>query len=1161
MKSTYRIILTVLSFLLANSFLAAPIFVDVNASGNDDGTSWEDAYESLRTAIDEADQGSEIWVKAGTYIASNGIDQFDAIDINFTLYIYGGFDGTEGDINDRNLDMNQSIISGNIGNLNSNTDNLHTLISINGASEVLLNGFVFEDAYKSPSSVNSFRGAIQCEESNLYLQNCIFRNNTAYSESCLNMEDTYLEMENCLLHSNTNTVGGIIHGANSCSMVIINCTLTDNSYNTNNSVFTVLNGSDIKLYNSIIWDGSNPVASASGESYAYNCIVESGEVDLDDFENILITDPLFQDPASQSFKIFDNSPAYNQGDNGSITLDYDLASNPRIIDDQVDIGCYEATQSPPIDGVVYVDINASGNNDGSSWADAYKYLNVALESAADNSEIWIAQGLYLPSTEDINYAYIINQPLKIYGGFNGTETSLDQRNYSQNPTILSADYGVIGDVEDNAHRVLAIANSIPSTIVIDGLIFQDSFFDINNTYNLSGPIYSGSSFILKNSIIRHNLHHNHGGLIFQNYNSPETLIGLIENCEFYDNSARNDVIGSLSGTHLSIVNSTIAKNKSFDSEWPSSSSIFNNNAGYLEVLNSIIYDDDFIYSIISADLVDRCVLEKDLFNENTSFIYSQENPLFNNSGSFDFRINEESPAVGYGKNSYVTESFDLRMNLRIQSTYVDCGANESDFDRLGCSDEEACNFMIQVENDDGSCVFPGCMDAVACNYNPNAGCSDECMYSFCLDSAACNYNPEGICMDNSLCTFPGCTDEMANNYDPNAGCDNDSCLYGPPIIYVDADAQGSETGTNWQNAYNSIVEGLTNAQPGDQIWVAEGVYYTSLSNNPADFINIPNGVEIYGGFNGTESIISQRNWNTNQTILSGDIGQPFIESDNANQMLSFSSGELDTVFDGFVIQDNTDSSVLSAILFDSDNSYLSNCTLKNLKSQIYLCFITPDNTTNIENCLLHSNNAPSNYSLFSLTGNSTLYLLSTTITDINTNIFTATSTAQLYIYNSIIFDNNSIYTELIGFDIETSVIENSCTDLNINFFEFDDFNIFENPIFASPETQNYQLRHDSPCIDAGDESFSYQSFDLKGDERVQGPDMDMGCYEGGTNAVGCLGDANYDGMVDVFDLLSVSSNFGCTGNCTFGDADGNSDVDVFDLLTISSNFGANCSSQ
>ena len=46
----------------------------------------------------------------------------------------------------------------------------------------------------------------------------------------------------------------------------------------------------------------------------------------------------------------------------------------------------------------------------------------------------------------------------------------------------------------------------------------------------------------------------------------------------------------------------------------------------------------------------------------------------------------------------------------------------------GCMDETACNYNPAAEEEDGSCTYPGCQDALAVNYDDDAGCAGECLY-------------------------------------------------------------------------------------------------------------------------------------------------------------------------------------------------------------------------------------------------------------------------------------------------------------------------------------------------------------------------------------------------------------------------------------------------
>ena len=89
------------------------------------------------------------------------------------------------------------------------------------------------------------------------------------------------------------------------------------------------------------------------------------------------------------------------------------------------------------------------------------------------------------------------------------------------------------------------------------------------------------------------------------------------------------------------------------------------------------------------------------------------------------------------------------------------------------------------------------------------------------------------------------------------------------LIYVDADASGVNNGASWADAYTNLQSALAMAQNGDEIWVAEGVYY------PGPYVTstfvLTNGVALYGGFAGIETLRTQRDWTTQVTVLSGDV--------------------------------------------------------------------------------------------------------------------------------------------------------------------------------------------------------------------------------------------------------------------------------------------------
>ena len=94
------------------------------------------------------------------------------------------------------------------------------------------------------------------------------------------------------------------------------------------------------------------------------------------------------------------------------------------------------------------------------------------------------------------------------------------------------------------------------------------------------------------------------------------------------------------------------------------------------------------------------------------------------------------------------------------------------------------------------------------------------------------------------------------------------------VIYVKWDAIGINNGTSWADAYPDLHDAITSAGPGNDIWVASGTY--SPTGNGTGWYRhfiLKDGVEIYGGFDGTEIPgifdLHTRNLLANETILHG----------------------------------------------------------------------------------------------------------------------------------------------------------------------------------------------------------------------------------------------------------------------------------------------------
>jgi len=118
------------------------------------------------------------------------------------------------------------------------------------------------------------------------------------------------------------------------------------------------------------------------------------------------------------------------------------------------------------------------------------------------------------------------------------------------------------------------------------------------------------------------------------------------------------------------------------------------------------------------------------------------------------------------------------------------------------------------------------------------------------------------------------------------------------VIYVRGDAAGTKTGLSWADAYTDLQAALAAAASGDEIWVAQGTYKPTTGTLRTVSFVLKEGVGLYGGLAGTETERSQRNWETNVTILSGDIGTAGSIGDNSYHVVV---GANLAILDGFTI--------------------------------------------------------------------------------------------------------------------------------------------------------------------------------------------------------------------------------------------------------------------
>lgn len=204
-------------------------------------------------------------------------------------------------------------------------------------------------------------------------------------------------------------------------------------------------------------------------------------------------------------------------------------------------------QSSPI----YVDQQVSGNNTGQNWADAYIDLQDAIVEAQYGDTIWVAQGIYKPTTSnDRKINFSLKNGVALIGGFQGDETTIDQRDVNSYETILTGDIGAIGDSLDNSYHVI-YALGVDSTTLLDGFTitagvanFEDPSF--SSTFLLGGGILldTNDDFPISNPVIQNCIFINNtawrGGGLYIKSSEKHQAYPSIKHCLFKRNSAQLD---------------------------------------------------------------------------------------------------------------------------------------------------------------------------------------------------------------------------------------------------------------------------------------------------------------------------------------------------------------------------------------------------------------------------------------------------------------------------------------------------------------------------------------------------------------------------------------------------------------------------------------------
>jgi predicted outer membrane repeat protein len=458
------------------------IYVDKDATaGLSNGRSWTNAFLKLQDALNCIRVGAcpalgdvEVWVAAGVYYPDEGIFQTDnseAATFNLinTVYLAGGFVGTETDFSQRNITTNPTILSGDIlqddtntdGNniiedttqiIGDNSDHVLTATSINGTA--ILDGFTVTAGqaeigttspfiggggiYNSSSSPtitsvvfigNSSEfsgGAIYNINSNPSISNSAFTGNTTSDNGgAIYNSNSHPSISNSTFSGNSADVGGAMDNSDSSNPTISNSTFSDNSADSyggaifnfsssptiTNSTFS---GNSAETYGGAMFNSiSSPIITSS--TFSGNTTEFSGGAMFNSSSSPTITNSTFSGNSADSY----GGAMYNVNSSSSLTVTNSTFSGNSATDGGA-IKNQTDSSSNTID-LQLINVSFSHNSATDEGGTIYnEKINGSLTVTLKNSILWNNTALSGDNIYNSGGSVSIGHS-DVQGGWNGAE--------------------------------------------------------------------------------------------------------------------------------------------------------------------------------------------------------------------------------------------------------------------------------------------------------------------------------------------------------------------------------------------------------------------------------------------------------------------------------------------------------------------------------------------------------------------------------------------------------------------------------------------------------------------------------------------------------------------------------------------------------------------
>ena len=204
----------------------------------------------------------------------------------------------------------------------------------------------------------------------------------------------------------------------------------------------------------------------------------------------------------------------------------------------------------------YVDDSATGDGSGRSWENAFVHPSVAMDSASAGDQIWVADGYYFGPGDRHDPVVAFKAGVTLYGGFEGNETDLSQRDERYQATFDGGDtlYHVVTGADDALLHGITVKSGRAmyahsnSGVRGGGIYCRNAKMRISHCYISSNEAYYGGGIYAEGDTVvidSCTISGNHSHEVIGNVSAGggginiHTGRAVIDFCAIYNNSSDN----------------------------------------------------------------------------------------------------------------------------------------------------------------------------------------------------------------------------------------------------------------------------------------------------------------------------------------------------------------------------------------------------------------------------------------------------------------------------------------------------------------------------------------------------------------------------------------------------------------------------------------------